>query len=603
MRHVTGTRHRVRLAGVVAVLVAAVLSMALDPSLAAPRIPQVASHAAPALKTARAAAAPTPAADATFDPWQEARRLADAAQYDSALAVLRAALAGGKDDFELRWLEAGVTGEAGRHRDAVALYERLAADHPERAGALRGDLGGQRLEADDPAGAARDYRAWLAEHPGDHEAALQLALSLARADSLRPALAAYDSLLRADPGDAAAALGRARVLAWLGRNGDAIAAYRGVLARDPGNADARLGLAMNENWTGRHRAAARRLEALARASDADPEATKALAFARYWDDEPDGARRALDDYLRRVPDDAEAQELSRRLARERRTSLRLEFGSADDSDGLRVSSPGLELTWPLSPSTTALVAWRDDHLRDDGGERDLRRLTAGFREHVSPAWSAYGQLTHSRSGDPTETSFGGEFGVISRPVDRLRLEAVVAREPVLTRRSVELDISLLSWIGAVDLAPTDRLTLHADGRAGFFSDQNRSERVATSAGWKAFARPRGEISLRLAGEQLNTHFDPDHGYYAPGFHREWGPGADAEWRPREDRSLGVTGQYGWQHDKGGDTRPFVTLVGRAELRIGEAWTLALQGGHSNSRLWNAAGYERGFWQAATTLGF
>jgi hypothetical protein len=268
-----------------------------------------------------------------------------------------------------------------------------------------------------------------------------------------------------------------------------------------------------------------------------------------------------------------------------------------------VVSPGLELSWPLSPSTTALVAWRGDYLRDHGGERDLRQFTAGFREHLSPAWSAYGRLTHTRWGDAPGTSFGGEFGVISRPVDRVRLEAVVAREPVLTRRSVELGISLLSWIGTVDLAPADRLTLHADGRAGFFSDQNGSERLAVSAGWKAFVRPRGEISLRLATEQLNTHFDPDHGYYAPDFHREWGPGVDAEWRPREDRSLGVTGQYGWQHDRGGETTPFVTLVGRAELRIGEAWTLALQGGHSSSRLRNAAGYERSSWQAATTLGF
>src|SRR5262249_40551164 len=65
--------------------------------------------------------------------WREARRLSDLGRYDAALAVVADALARDPGNPELLWLQAGVTGWAGRHRDSVALYTRLQAAHPEMA--------------------------------------------------------------------------------------------------------------------------------------------------------------------------------------------------------------------------------------------------------------------------------------------------------------------------------------------------------------------------------------------------------------------------------------------------------------------------------------
>jgi tetratricopeptide (TPR) repeat protein len=552
------------------------------------------------------AVTPAPAAVAApedSDPWGEARQLADAGRYEAALGVLRAALKRQGDDFGLRWLEAGITGDAGRHVDAAALYTKLAADHPARAGELLDDAGTERLLAGDAAGAARDFRGWLKVHPGDRPAQRRLALALAQADSLRPALAAYDSLLAREPGDAGLALERARVLGWMGRHAEAVAAYRAVLAQDPTVDDARLGIAMNENWAGRHRTATRQLEAIASDPAADPEAGKALAFARYWDGDAPGARIAVDDYLRRVPDDAEARTLSKRLARERAASLRFEGGRADDSDGLRVVNSGMELRVPIATAATGLLRWRRDNVRDASGTRDPLRLTAGLQQAFGPAWSAHGECTRTDWNDGPGTVVGGELGLVSRPVDRVRLEAVASREPVMTRRSLELGISLLAWTGAADLGLGERVSLHADARAGRYSDGNGMERSSLVLGWTALSRRRTDLTLNVSAEQLHVHFDPGSGYYAPAFHREWGPGAEAQWRPREDWMLGVTSRVGWQRDRDAETESLYALSGRIEFTPQGGLSFDLEGGRSDSSLESAGGYRRTWWQAGITRGF
>lgn len=547
--------------------------------------------------------AATDSAAGDLDPWSRAREQADAGRYDEALAGLRAALLRLGDDFSLRWLQAGITGDAGRHRESVRLYEKLCANHPDRAGELLGDLAAERLWADDPAGAARDFRRWLAVQPDDRLAWRRLALALAQSDSLGPALAEYDWLCKRAPEDTDLALERARVLMWMGRQSEAIAAYRSVLAQDPENAGARLGVAMSENWAGRHRVATRQLEAIARDPAADAEALKALAFARYWDADPAGARTTLDDYLRRVPGDVEALGLSRRLEHESAPSLRFEYGRADDSDELRIVNSSVELSWPVAPATTALFRWRRDQLSDAGGRFNLLRLTAGMRRFLGPAWAVHGELTTTDWSDSAGMPPGGEFGLVSRPVDHVRLEAGVSREPVLTRRSVALGISLLSWIGAADLALPHAVSLHADGRVGFYSDRNGSERSRALLSWKVIERSRAELALNLGMEQLHAHFDPDNGYYAPDFHREWGAGAEAQWHPQAAWTLGVSSQLGWQFDSGVETKPFYSLGARTEGVIAGAWTLELEGGLSNSSLQSESGYKRNWWQAALTRGF
>ncbi len=532
--------------------------------------------------------------------WRDARALADRGQPDSALALLRPAIARNPHAFDLRWLEAGLTGEAGRSAEAVGLYERLSAEFPDRAGELLGDVAKERLRADDPRGAARDLRAWLVEHPDDTGAKRRLALALARSDSLTAALTAYDALLAEQPNDTESALDRARVLGWMGRHTEAVAAYEALLEREPGLSAARLGIARNENDLGRHRRATRRLEAYVARDAADAEAWKALAFARYWDDDPEGALQALAAHRALDATDREAAALAERIERENRSTLELGYGRSNDSDGQNVSSPAVELSWPLARNTAGSVGWRHDLAEDAGGTSNVMQLSAGVRRRLNAAWTVYARGTSVTWDDRVGVKRGGEAGVIARPVDHVRIEAVVVREPVLSRLALERGISLLAWVATADFDVTSRVALHADARAGRFSDGNRSERTAASARWQAVDGRRWDVTALLGVEQLNVREDLDHGYYDPDFHREWGPGVEIEWRPEPRWSLRGIGRTGWQRDKGSAADPFYGVSGRLRWAPDHDWTVTAEGGRGDSNLQSTGGYRRSWWSLSDT---
>ncbi len=542
---------------------------------------------------------PTPARDW----WREARELADRGQPDSALALLREPIARDTTNLDLRWLQAGLTGEAGRHDEAVALYERLVAAFPGRADDLATDLAAERQRAGDRTGAVRDYRAWLERHPDDRRVQKKLAAALVQSDSLRAALVAYDALVRSDSTDTDAALERARVLGWLGRHREAIAAFEAVQAREPANPAAALGAAQNLNWSGRHRRATHALEALTRQDGADPEAWKMLAFARYWDDDADGALAALAEYRRSAPGDSEAVRLERRIAREHRAVLEVGFGRALDSDGLHVSSPSVELRWPLARRTTGMLGWRNDLTDDTAGRSDVAQLSAGLSVQWSAAWTTYANGSHWTWSDGLGTRTGGEAGIVNRPFDHLRLEVAAARAPVVTRQSLEQGISLLQWIAAADWSGIPRVSLHGDARAGRYSDGNQSERGSASATFDTWSSRATDLVLGASVEQVNVHQDLDHGYYDPDFHREWGPTARLEHRPDTHWTLSARARTGWQREKGGRAESFYGLQGGIAWRPDLDWTVRLDAGKGDSNLQTAAGYRREWWQFSVARAF
>lgn len=554
--------------------------------------------AKPTAAVVAAAPAPSPR-----DWWHEARAIADRGEPDSAIALLRPVIAADPGAFDLRWLEAGLTGEAGRPEEAVKLYEQLSAVFPDRAAELLCDLGKERLRSDDPTGAVRDLRACLAAHPDDQGSRRRLALALARADSLPQSLAAYDALLAGDPEDVELALDRARVLGWMGRHAQAVAAYAGVLEREPRHATAALGRAKNENWLGRHRRATIQLEVLIGRGDADAEAWKTLAYARYWDDDPQGALAALASYHALEPDDAEAQELAAKIARENSPSLELGTGRSRDSEALVVSSPSVEITWPLTINTVASAAWRQDHAEDDGGTNDAMRLSAGLRQRFGPAWTAYVRGTSLQWKTGRDPMRGGEAGLVLRPVDRVRFEITTEREPLLTRIALDRGITLLAWSAALDWEPSSRLAWHVDARAGSYSDGNRLERSAARLEWQALDRRRWDVTAMVGVEQLNVHADLDHGYYDPDFHREWGPGLEIEWKPDAHWSVRGAGRTGWQRDKASFAEPFYGASGRLRWQPTAAWSAALEGGAGDSNLQSDAGYRREWVRLTVAKGF
>jgi tetratricopeptide (TPR) repeat protein len=548
--------------------------------------------------------APANAAESeTMAAWKKARSLADARQYDQALAVVREALQAHPDDVDLLWLEAGIYGESGRHHESVARYEKLVKDHPDLAPRVREDLATERLWADDPAGALRDFDLRIQEDPSDRDARRLRALALSHLDRLGESLAAYEKLVAEDPDDSEAELGRARVLAWMGRHAQSSAVYETYLKRHPDDLSARLALAQNVNWSGDHRRAAMMYQQMLNEGKTDPEITKGLAYAEYWEGRAEASRLALDRYLTERPEDPEGLSLARKLANDRSPSLTTGYERADDTDALRIGTTTVEYRHPLGDWTSLMARWRHDDAEDPGGERSPDQIAGGVQHRFSDlltgaVWG--GVLDHASGG---KTLGVGEADLTLRPDDRWRIDAGWSREPVLTRLSLELGIMLNTFVAGFDWQASSRVTLHAAERLRYYSDDNRASLASASIHTAVQSSARLQLGLGAGIDYLTTDQNLDHGYYDPASYTEAGPTADATWHPRADVTIGVTGKIGQQHEQGAHAETFHSVSASVEVPLGSAASLVVEGGRSNSNLGSVSGYRRNRWAAYLTKRF
>ncbi|MBX3200946.1 MAG: hypothetical protein KF850_17730 [Labilithrix sp.] len=98
--------------------------------------------------------------------------------------------------------------------------------------------------------AVSDFRAYLAAHPDDHAAELELATALAsRRESQAEAIAIYDAHLARSPDDLSLRLKRARVRSWAGDVAAARADYRAYLRADAAADGVELELARALSWS------------------------------------------------------------------------------------------------------------------------------------------------------------------------------------------------------------------------------------------------------------------------------------------------------------------------------------------------------------------
>lgn len=569
----------------------------------APGAAQAPQWAAAAPQAPRRVAAPDTAAQTSEQAWTRARALADRQRYDDAGAVIRRALGRAPDDTDLLWLEAGVEGWAGRHREAVALYERLVERHPEMARDLRKDLAAERLAAGDVTGALRDLDLRLEEAPEDLDARALRAEALSQADRLAEAIAEYDRLLAASPDDPDLARARARDLGWMGRHREAIAAYGALLERNPRDEEARLGLAQNENWAGNHRVAARLFEAMLADGRSDPEIFKGLAYARYWSGRPDLARPVLNVYRAREPDDLEGRELDAMLEREWSTGALAGYERSDDTDALRVMTTTLEYRFAPGERTMLSALWRRDDLKDPGGFLHAVRGGGRVDQLWSDAWSGRAAALYLDPGRGRDADAIGEAALIHRPLDRLRIELGVAKDLVLTRTSLARNLRVRQAAAAVEWRAGDRLTLRAGERLQLYSDANRQSRFSAGARQVVRSSRRLEAALTFDVDYLRSHRDLDDGYYDPAWYVEFGPGAEFAWKPRDGWTLGLVARTGWQHEKGSSSDPRYDLTATVELPLGHRLGLGLEGERSSSNLSTASGFEQKRWAAYLSTRF
>jgi Tfp pilus assembly protein PilF len=511
---------------------------------------------AAALATAPATRAPA-AADVDSSASAVAHRLADQERYAEALTVIQGALARNPADTDLLWLEAGVTGWAGRHREAVRLYEALVAAHPGMADDVALDLATERLWADDTRGALRDLDAYLAAHPGELEARHKRALVLAFADRLP----------------------------------DAASAYRQLIAEDPGDLEARAGYARVLNWQGRHREAARAYRDLLKDGATDPDVKKGLAYAEYWAGRPDRARQSLSRLSGVGARDPEVGELSRELDGELRPALILGGEFSHDSDDLNLGTGTFEYRHPVGERDMLSYSARTDHVRDGLGDYDLRRAGLGYERIWSYVWQTHLFANLQFRGTDLQP-FLYDAWATCRPLDRLRVDGGVAREAVMTRRGLALGMVYVSPALSADWQISPRWAARAEHRESFYSDGNRLWRTEGDLRFRLLARRGLRVELGAAASHLAAEHDLDHGYYDPSAYVELGGLLDFGWQPSRGWGLDLGVRLGRQQERFNPGELFYGLSGQLEIPVARHLGLVVEGSTGDSNLASESGYRQ-----------
>jgi hypothetical protein len=182
-----------------------------------------------------------------------------------------------------------------------------------------------------------------------------------------------------------------------------------------------------------------------------------------------------------------------------------------------------------------------------------------------------------------------------RPKDGLRFEVALSRDQVLTRRALDLGITVGTGLVAADFEPAPRWNLHGSIRGNDYRDGNRSWLVVGAASYRVAPRRDVSVTARAEGSYLTARDDLDNGYYDPSRYAEIGPGLTVTWEPRLGCVIEGSGRAGLQKESGGETDPFFSTAARVEVPIGEAVTVGGDASRSDSNLSSESGFERTAW--------
>ena len=493
--------------------------------------------------------------------WTEARRLSDAKQYDEALQVLAGALEGHPDNTSLLWLQAGVTGWAGHHPEAVRLYESLLTAHPHMDDAVRLDLAREDLEIGRPG------------------RALEIA----------------DACLRVNPTSMEAMHVRASALADLERWDEAETEFQTILSKDSTDVDARIGAAQVANWRGDHRRAAAMFQVLIDEGVQNAEVWNGLAYARYWSGRSDLAVDPMKHSLALDPQDRTAGELSNKLRWEEGPWVSADYTGSDDSDELHVGAARLEVHQPLSPQDVVTAFWKRQETNGPPRDFDLAGIGGGYSRLWSTSWSSDLSLEYQYEGAGEDAHMLGEANATYRPTEATRFDVGVAREQVMAGDALDLDI--LDWIATVgaDWRPMDRWLFTAALRRHWYSDDNTAWRTSLLGQYGWIRGPRFESAVNAKFEHLSAAENLGHGYYAPDSYFEFTPGILALYTWPSRWSVGGEVRAGFQGENGAPVEFLGGISLRAEAPVTRGIVVGADAEVTDSNLATASGYSRNSW--------
>lgn len=361
----------------------------------------------------------------------------------------------------------------------------------------------------------------------------------------------------AHPDDQAATLDLARYLTW---NGDYAGAKR-VLDANPAatqSTDGQVVLAALLAWAGRLDAA---LQANAPLLQADPDGllpnyTQATALRRSA--QPRSALPYVEAVARAKPDSRDAIDLARATHITTDSFVLLDVQHGNDSDDLSRSMPSLraELAQGLALRYT-LDLGRWDHRApttspfastDGNGSIAESRGLVGVRYAPSLRTELSAAVGHS------STDLDGvnlwRLGVDHRASDSWRLWLLAEHDRVAASpRSISLGIDRTTESGHAQWTPDFAWTGDLWLRHDAYSDGNDSVEENVALRRAVLRQPHAMLDLGVALQHLSYDDNPGNGYYAPSNYRRYALTASSYFGLTDDIGLSVQAGLGRQRDE------------------------------------------------------
>ncbi len=192
-----------------------------------------------------------------------AESLAATGQYREALFRYQQALKASPGNYEAEQGMANVLLWTGRYSNAKPFFEALAAENPQdpvNQHALQSIASSEeetRLASLRPAPGSppeefvRYDRSYLAHHPKDHAALVELAANQAKLKDFAGAISTYRRIVSLYPSDQDSEFHLAQELAWTRHYSEAIQIYRSLLRKSPRDPDLLRSLARADLWANR----------------------------------------------------------------------------------------------------------------------------------------------------------------------------------------------------------------------------------------------------------------------------------------------------------------------------------------------------------------
>ena len=448
------------------------------------------------------------------DPLSKARRLVDQKSYNDALEVYDGLNAQLSQDPNLLIEWARVYTYANRHPQAIAIFERVRKEYPEKEKDILRELGDQYKWNGQLTQAIAAYRRGLELDPGNLQIEIGLAQALSWDKRRQEAIETYDKVLSADPKNINALLGKAEVLSWDDKLEKAKKIYEEVLKTDPQNVDALNGMARICVWQGYHRRGIKRYLQILKDHPENPEAMEGIAFAYHWDGQEGMALKAVEKLMFAYPDRHAGGELYDQIRDIKKPHVLQGNRFSDDRNHLYIAAEKAHVGTYVGDSTIVGAAYEWYLYRQPGkvplnGNRGGMDISHKFNQYLEAnsylylaKYSAYGF-----------TPFTTNTWLTFKPNDILRLDGGYDRETFEDITSMNRKIIANSGSISFDLKPNRYWFFSSKYKRSHYSDKNNQNTIFTTAEYRLWQKPFLKLYYNFyysdwADQTNNGYFNP-----------------------------------------------------------------------------------------------